>query len=73
MLRKGGKKEMRIDRVKFRMELIRRGITQKQLAEWSGVTRATINSVACGKSCRDDIGGKIAKALDVDVTDIMED
>ena len=43
---------MRIDRFKFRMELLKRGMTQTQLAKQAGVTRATINNIACGKSCR---------------------
>ena len=62
---------MRIDRFKFRMELLKRGMTQTQLAKQAGVTRATINNIACGKSCRDEVAGQIAQALGVDVTVIM--
>ena len=62
---------MRIDRFKFRMELLKRGMTQTQLAKQAGVTSATRNNIACGKSCRDDVAGKIAQALGVDVTEIM--
>ena len=64
---------MRIDRVKFVSELVKQDITQKELAEKSGVSRATINYIRCGKSCRDDIGHKIAKALNVKVQDLLED
>lgn len=64
---------MRIDRVKLATELARRDMTQKRLAELSGVSRATINYVRAGKSCTDEVGQKIAKALGVDVTDILED
>lgn len=63
---------MRIDRFKLTTELMRQELTQKQLAEISGVSRATINYIKAGKSCSDEIGQKIAKALKVKVTDIIE-
>lgn len=63
---------MRIDRFKLTTELMRQELTQKQLAEISGVSRATINYIKAGKSCSDEIGQKIAKALKVKVTDIVE-
>lgn len=64
---------MRIDRIKFITELEKRDITQKRLAELSGVSRATINCIKGGKRCTDEVGQKIAKALGVDVTEIIED
>lgn len=66
------KKQMRIDRFKLTTELMRQELTQKQLAEISGVSRVTINYIKAGKSCSDEIGKKIAKALKVKVTDIIE-
>ena len=48
-------------------------MTQKRLAELSGVSRATINYIKGGKRCTDEVGQKIAKALGVDVTEIIED
>ena len=63
---------MRIDRFKLTRELMRQELTQKQLAEISGVSRVTINYIKAGKSCSDEIGKKIAKALKVKVTDIIE-
>ena len=63
---------MRIDRVKLIAELTRRDMTQKRLSELSGVSRATINYIRCGKSCTDAVGYKIAEALGVDVTEIIE-
>ena len=63
---------MRIDRIKFVTELTRRDMTQKRLAELSGVSRVTINGVKAGRACSDEVGQKIAKALGVDVTDIIE-
>lgn len=64
---------MRIDRIKFITELEKRDITQKRLAELSGVSRATINYIKGGKRCTDEVGQKIAAALGVEVTEIIED
>lgn len=69
---KGGKL-MRIDRVKFVSEITRQDITLLELAKKSGVTRVTLSNIKCGKSCRDDIGHKVAKALNVNVKDLLED
>ena len=64
---------MRIDRIKFITELARQDMTQKKLAELSGVSRATINYIRSGKSCTDEVGNKLAKALRVNVKDLLED
>lgn len=63
---------MRIDKIKLVSELTRRGMTQKQLAELSNVSRTTINYIKCGKSCSDDVGHKIADALNLDICEIVE-
>lgn len=63
---------MRINRIKLVAELTRKDMTQKALAEAAGVSRATINYVKSGKSCSDEVGRKIAAALGVDVTEIIE-
>lgn len=63
---------MRIDRFKLSAELMKREMTQKRLAELAGVSRVTVNGIKSGRSCSDEVGGKIAKALGVDVTEIIE-
>ncbi len=63
---------MRIDRVKLVSELARQDLTQKRLAELSGVSRATINYIRSGKSCTEEIGHKIAKALNVPIEKLLE-
>ncbi|MCI8381761.1 MAG: helix-turn-helix transcriptional regulator [Lachnospiraceae bacterium] len=47
-------------------------MSQKRLAELSGVSRATINYVRAGKSCSDEVGQKIADALGIDIVKILE-
>ena len=63
---------MRIDRIKLVAELTRQDMTQKRLSELAGVSRATINYIKGGKICSDEVGHKIAKALNCNVTDILE-
>lgn len=63
---------MRINIIKLITELEKQELTQKRLAELSGVSRTTINYIKGGKRCSDEVGQKIAKALGVDVTEIIE-
>lgn len=63
---------IRIDRIKLVSELTRQDMTQKRLAELSGVSRATINYIKSGKSCTDEIGRKIAEGLGVELAQITE-
>ncbi len=63
---------MRIDRVKLVTELTKQDLTQKRLAELAGVSRATINYIRSGKSCSEEIGSKIAKALNVPIEKLLE-
>ena len=64
---------MRIDRIKLVAELTRQDLTQKQLAEKAGISRTTINYIKNGKSCSEEVGNSIAKALGVPVSNIKED
>lgn len=64
---------MRINRIKLVTELAKRDMTQKQLAELSGVSRATINYIKGGKRCTDEVGQKIADALGVTTKELIED
>lgn len=63
---------MRIDRVKLVTELAKRDMTQKRLAELSGVSRQTITYIRGGKSCSDEVGQKITDALGVKAEEIMD-
>ena len=63
---------MRIDRVKLVAELTRQDMTQKRLAELSGVSRTTINYIKGGKSCSDEVGKNLAPGLGVTLSQITE-
>lgn len=63
---------MRIDRVKMITEMARRDLTANRLAEKAGISRVTVSSIKRGATCADDTAIKIAKALDVPVSEIVE-
>lgn len=63
---------MRIDRIKLVSELVKQDMTQKRLAELAGISRATINYIKSGKSCSDEVGRKIADALNVPLETLLE-
>ena len=63
---------MRINRLEFIKVLIMRDMTQKQLAEKAGVSRATVNGIKNGRSCSDKSALKIANALGVPIESLLE-
>lgn len=63
---------MRIDRLKFVTELAKQNLTLIELSKKSGVNRVTLSNIKCGKSCREDIAQKVAKALNVDLEKLIE-
>lgn len=63
---------MQINEAKLAYYLTLKEKTQSQLAELTGVSRNTIYSIKKGRRCSDEVGNKIAKALGVDVTEIIE-
>ena len=54
---------MRINCEKLAVAMIRRDMTQKRLAELSGVSRMTITAVKGGNSCSKETAGKLAAVL----------
>ncbi len=62
---------MRIDRIKFNTELLRRNMTQKEVSVLAGISRATVNGVANGRSCSQETAEKIAKTLNVELKDLI--
>ncbi|MDO5345339.1 MAG: helix-turn-helix transcriptional regulator [Lachnospiraceae bacterium] len=63
---------MRINRIRLVTELTKQDLTQTKLSELSGVSRATINFIKNGKSCSESTAGKIAKALNVPVEQLID-
>lgn len=63
---------MNIDKRKLRHIMIDRDVGQKQLAETSGVSRAVVNNVCCGRSCTSTTAMKIAEALNIPLEDLIE-
>lgn len=63
---------MRIDKKTVMLKMATLQINQLQLAEKAGISRQTLSAVMNGRSCRPELLGKIAKALGVDVTEIIE-
>lgn len=57
----------RVDRVRFAAALAREDMSQKRLAELSGVSRVTITAVKGGKSCSADTAEKLAAVLGRDI------
>lgn len=70
-LKKAGE-TMRINRKKLIIAMLDNDQTVIPLAKASGVSRVTISNVKCGKSCSNATAEKIAKALNVPVSDIIE-
>lgn len=62
--------EMSIDRYKLKIELMKRNITQKQLAEMCGLSLATISNTVRGRSCGGKAVLKIAQALGMELEDL---
>ena len=63
---------MRIDRIKLICEKARQDIGTKALAEKANVSRATITAMRGGKSCTANTAAHVARALGLDVSDLME-
>jgi DNA-binding helix-turn-helix protein len=63
---------MRVDRYKLGHILVDKDMTATQLSELTGLSRATISGIKCGKSCLYETAEKIAEALGVEVKDIRE-
>lgn len=63
---------MRIDRVKFISEMVRRDMSVLELAKICCLSRATITGVRSGKSCTQETAAKLAKGLGVPLETILE-
>lgn len=63
---------MKADRRKLELAMARACMNTKDLPEAAKMPRATVNNVITGKGVRPSTLGRVAKALNCDVVDIME-
>lgn len=64
---------MKINVNKLLLAMARKQWNFKQLSAHCGVSRATLSSIKNGKTCGVVTLSKIAKALGVDITELLED
>ena len=62
---------MRVSRKNLMIAMLDKNMSVGQLVEKSGLSRCTVSAVRGGKSCTYETAQKLAKALGVDVTEIM--
>lgn len=63
---------MKIDKKKLNLAMARKCLTTAELSTVAEMPRSTVNRVVAGKSAKPWTVGKIANALGVDVTEIIE-
>lgn len=63
---------MKADRVKLELALSRTRMISDQLAAKAGISRTTIYRIWAGDSVKPATLGRVARALGVDVADIMQ-
>lgn len=64
---------MKISKRKIETIMARNGFTKSVLSDQSGISRQNISTITLRGTCEPKTAGKIAQALGVDVTEIMED
>lgn len=63
---------MRIDEIKLAVIMARQKLNLTQLAELSGISRATLGLAKAGKRVKPETAAILANALKVDVTELLE-
>lgn len=63
---------MRLDRIKLCAIIAKRDLTGVELSKQTGISVQTICAVRRGRSCRDNTGKKLAEALGVDISELLE-
>lgn len=63
---------MKLDPEKMLIAMAKKQYTCAALARVSGVSRATISYIRNGKTCKPDVAGKIAEALELSVEELVE-
>lgn len=63
---------VRVNSLSMRVEMTRNRLTNDKLRDVTGISKATISAVRNGKSCSRATAEKIAKALKMSVTELIE-
>lgn len=63
---------MRLDKTRVLLRMADFGMNQKELAGKAGISRQTLSAVMNGRSCRPALLGKIARSLEVEPKEIIE-
>ncbi|UYO63423.1 helix-turn-helix transcriptional regulator [Acetobacterium wieringae] len=63
---------MRIDKIKIMVAMAKRDLNQTQLAEKIEMSRGNLSTIVNGKRCKAETVIKIATALGVEYTDLIE-
>ena len=66
------RERMRLDRIKLCAIIAKRDLTGVELSKQTGISAQTICAVRWGRSCRDNTGKKLAEALGVDISELLE-
>lgn len=63
---------MKTNGMKMQIALARAEMQSQKLSELTGISRASIGRMICGAECKPFNVGKVAKALGVDVTELID-
>ncbi len=63
---------VRLDRIKLGCEVLKKEFTIDKLSDLSGVSKTTISGVKNGRSCNKETADKIASALGVELSELLE-
>lgn len=63
---------VRVNNITMRVEMARNRLTNDKLKEVTGISKATISAVRNGKTCSYDTAEKLAKALNLDLMELIE-
>lgn len=64
---------MKINRDSLYLEMARNCISLKELSQKAELPTPSLKNAVCGRNIRPATAGKIARALGVDVTELLED
>lgn len=64
---------MKVDAARLKIELARKCWNMKMLAEYSGTSTQTLRNIYAGLSVMPETAGKLARALGVDVTELLKE